>query len=266
LGKTLRERAAEKAMIIKPASRVVTAPQRKVVSEIIDDRCRKFGIVPIRAQIPRALPARFEEPGRETFHIETARRIYRNLKCPLLGKHQVENASVAIHAAEALEGRFPLRRKAFYAGLRNVHWPGRIEIVNRNPIIILDSAQDKDSFKALFRTLTERFIYRRLILIIGLSRDKDVAAIARVSRGIFEGVAVKTAHPRAMTAEKIKDAFGKNTGKNIYLKPTPEEGLRMALKKATKEDMIVIAGSIYLLCEIKPAIDRLIHGSPDKQD
>ncbi len=249
LGNTLTEIATEKAGIIKAQSSrykaqnliVISAPQAKEVEEIIRKRCAETD-------------ARLYEIGRDIFFEEVnpapARRgwvtgqvfnllgifsEYPHLQIGLLGRHQIINAATAVGVVEAL--RFYgilINTDAIRQGLRTTIWPGRLEIICTQPLIILDSAHNAASSRALKDTIRNNFSVRKIVLVLGISQDKDIKGICNELKDIAEEIILtKADNPRAAEPRDIKNqSFDK---------------LRMTLKQSRMGQIFpneVIQGSI----------------------
>jgi dihydrofolate synthase/folylpolyglutamate synthase len=234
LGNTLTEIAQEKAGIIKPHLPVVSAPQKKEAREVIRNRCQKVG-------------ARLYEVRKGTRH-----------KIRLLGEHQLINAAVAKAAVDALgDYRINISRDAIKKGLYNTLWPGRCEIVSRHPLIILDGAQNIDSAKAIKKAIKENFKYDRLLLILGVSCDKDIKGIcAELYDFIDKVILTKANNPRAAEPEELAKYF---LGKEKYLTKDTAEALRLARLRAEKSDLILITGSLFIIGELRELFNNIYY-------
>ena len=226
LGNTLRKIAAEKAGIIKAQSvkrkvqslRVVIAPQRREVLEVIRKKCKQTG-------------ARLYEV-----------KNYKRRKLRLLGEHQQMNAEVAANAVEGL-----CSRKGIENGLKNTIWPGRCEVVHRKPLVVLDGAQNVASVQALKKTIRDNFRYKRLILVFGVSADKDIKGMAKELRGFSDEVVLtKSINPRAANPKDLVKYF---TAARVT--DNTKEAKKMAESLTGKEDLILVTGSLFVVGEVR---------------
>jgi dihydrofolate synthase/folylpolyglutamate synthase len=229
LGSTLSQIASEKAGIIKSSfQKVVIAPQEKEVMDIVLDRCREFGIQPVLVNLED----------------------HKDLKIGLKGKHQMVNAATAIEVAGILRTMgFKISDEAIRDGLKHVRWPGRFELLKRDPDVIVDCAHNGASAKALSETLTEEYPHRRVILVLGISEDKDAPAICNsLKKNIAHVLLTKAKHPRAhsFVAAECKDYFGDKSFEIIEDLP---KALDKALQMASSEDVIIVAGSVFVVAE-----------------
>ena len=229
LGPTLSQIASEKAGIIKNShQKVVIAPQEKEAMDIVLARCREFGIHPALVSMEN----------------------HENLKVGLKGRHQMINAATAIEAAGVLKTMgFKITDEAMKEGLKNVLWPGRFELLLSNPDVIVDCAHNAASSKALAQTLREAYPHRRVILVIGVSQDKDVGAICNsLKDNVAHIILTKARHPRAHSFKEAegKDYFG---GKPFEIIDSLPKALEKALQMADPQDVILVTGSIFVVAE-----------------
>jgi dihydrofolate synthase/folylpolyglutamate synthase len=269
LGNTLREIAKEKAGIIKAqgtrhkaqGSVVITAPQKKEAMEAIRNRCKEAG-------------AKLYEVGKDiifrvhgsrfTVHGLTGR--YTDLRIKLLGRHQVINAAVAIGVIEALRNyNIKVSVDSLRGGLYNTIWPGRCEVISRNPLVVLDGAQNVASSKALKKTIKESFSaaggstyggkYKKLILVLGISSDKDIKGICQELCPLADEIILTQAtNPRAASVdniEKIIRAQGTGHRAQIIKSKNVKEAKERALDIAKKEDLILVTGSLFVVGEFR---------------
>ncbi|MFA5410833.1 MAG: folylpolyglutamate synthase/dihydrofolate synthase family protein [Candidatus Omnitrophota bacterium] len=231
LGNTLREIAKEKAGIIKsriPGSIVISAPQEKEAIEVIRARCK--------------------EAGAKLYEINPDN--YRRFKIKLLGEHQQINANLAAEIIKALGAYgIKIKREAIKKGLYHTVWPGRCETVSRNPLAVLDGAQNLASSRALKKTIKENFKYRKLILVLGISSDKDIKGICHELSGLADSVILTRADsPRAAKPEVLGGYF---KDKERYLTNSVKEAISLAKQKAGTRDLILVTGSLFVVGEAR---------------
>jgi len=235
LGSALGKIASEKAGIIKNShQKVVIAPQEKEVMDAILHRCREFGINPVLV-----CPSRYE-----------------NLKTGLKGKHQILNAATAIETAAILKTMgFKISDENIAEGLKHIRWSGRFELLQQDPDVVVDCAHNAASAKALSSTLMEVYPYRRVILVLGISQDKDAAAIcSHLKDNAAHIILTKANHPRAhlFTQAEGKEYFAGKPFETIEHLPS---ALEKAMKLTGPKDVVLITGSIFIVAE---AIDCLV--------
>jgi len=252
LGQTLKEIATEKAGIIKNRCQVsgvrcqpivISAPQQEEAAQVIRNRCLEVG-------------AKLYEVGKDItyqkmddeFKIKGILRDYAGLKIGLLGEHQLVNAAAAVGAIEALKRHnIDVGFDAIKSGLDNTVWPGRCEAISRNPLVILDGAQNIASMAALKEAIRHNFKYKKLILVLGISSDKDVKGICSEIYGLADEVILTRANnPRATYPSVLARYF---RDKAVNITDSVNEANKLALHIGKKEDLILICGSLFVVGE-----------------
>ncbi|MDD5596034.1 MAG: bifunctional folylpolyglutamate synthase/dihydrofolate synthase [Candidatus Omnitrophica bacterium] len=246
LGNSLREIATEKAGIIKDCQAIViSAPQEKEAQEVIETKCRKSGVklYTIGKEI------KYLRRG-DSFTVKGLLRGYAGLKTSLIGEHQLINASVAVGVIEALASQGAgVDASAIKRGIAQTLWPGRCEIISKNPLIILDGAQNIASAAALKEAIKKNFRYRNLILVLGISSDKDLRGICRELADLADKVILtKANNPRAASPERLAGNFAQ---KENYLTYSLKEAKELALSLAGKQDLILVTGSLFVVGEFR---------------
>jgi dihydrofolate synthase/folylpolyglutamate synthase len=170
------------------------------------------------------------------------------LSIPLLGQHQLENAATAVAVLEVLtEKGFHISWDSITNGLVRVNWPGRLQVLSRYPLLVVDGAHNPDSAHKLKQSLEQYFDFDRAILIIGLSADKDIAGITSELVSLFDKVIVThSTHPRAMAVAPIVAEFRRQ---RVEAQVTDDISiaLRLALTLAGKKDLICVTGSLFVV-------------------
>lgn len=258
LGTTLEEIAREKSGIIKdnisslPGQNqvVISAVQKKEAMEVIRETCkeRNARLYEVNKEIF------FEEVGfsqeKQVFNVRGIWGEYPLLDIKLLGEHQLLNAATAIGIVEGL--RFQdifFTSSTIKKGLQNARWPGRLEIVKRDPLIVLDGAQTRESASILRKAVRKFFNYERLILILGLSKDKDISGVFEELAEISDRVILTQARsPRAANPSLIRRYIH---NKDTTLTNGVGEAMRKARLEAKKKDLILVTGSLFVVGEAK---------------
>jgi len=282
LGSTLREIAAEKAGIIKnKGSVVISAPQEAEAREVVRARCFEVGSK--LYEVDKDIFYDIKESG---FDVRGIFDKYPDLKIRLPGKHQLINAAVAVGVIETLRlhNINPVRNTkaiisedkisngvnvgidAIRGGLYNTVWPGRCEVVSSNPLIVLDGAQNIASMRALKEAIKENFSaegtrlpdgqgsakggkYKRLILVLGISSDKDVKGICNEIYDLADEIVLtKADNLRATEPESLVKYFN---GKEVHITDNVKEARELAYHLAKKEDLILVCGSLFVVGEFR---------------
>lgn len=252
LGNTLAKIAGEKAGIIKPGVPVVSSPQKQEALEVLER-------VSAERNAPLTVVGRdvmFERGERsldgQTFRVQLSVNSAQDtgFKIPLLGDHQLTNAVTAYAALK--QSGFNLSDVEIGKGFAEVRWPCRFEIARReNPTLIFDSAHNEDSFEKLTAALMEYFPGRKIILIFGVSEDKQIWSMLNAMKGIISRLIVTRAdHPRALEPEKIIEV-AKTVPVACEAAVPVETALNRALEIAAETgDVIVSAGSMFVTAEV----------------
>ena len=269
LGNTLAEIAYEKAGIIKPGIPVVSAPQRAEAIEVLEAISRERG-APL-TEVGRDWDY---EPGPADLdgQVFTIRRITGGGSeldgeywIPLLGRHQLENGASAIAALDIMcQQGFRIPAEAVRKGLRNVHWPGRLEILSREPLIVVDCAHNPYSAQVLRQALEEWFPGQRWVLIFGASTDKDIAGVLRALLPISDYIIVtRSDHPRAAAPVELADvvaSVGGGAEVSVNVRKSLRRGLAVmdpgkrrpvfgvsAQSNAQSSHGLLVSGSVFLV-------------------
>jgi dihydrofolate synthase / folylpolyglutamate synthase len=252
LGNTLREVAAEKAGVIKPGVPVVAAPQAPEVIAVIEARSSEKGSSLFRCGREFA-PAAVREDSHGLSFSYRGEREYDDLHLPLAGEHQAINAALAVKTEEILTGKYPGMTCRVREGLEAVRWPGRIEVVKENPLIIIDGAHNPDAAAALSMHLEKMLSrgFRRVILIVGIMGDKDIDGILRRLLPVATVViSTSASYSRAASAE-ILSARAASLGYTSVLSTGVADAIRKAAALYAPGDVIVVTGSFYTIGEAK---------------
>ncbi len=249
LGDTLTKIATEKAGIIKPGSTVVCSPQFPEAMAVIKGVCRERGarLVPVDSQCWQRTAF---TPEGQSFTLKGRHGEY-NLTIPLLGEHQLENAAVAVSVVEVMtEMGVKIAPASITAGLANVYWPGRLQIVHRQPWVIVDGAHNAYSARRLGEALRQYFPFDRLILIFGASSDKQVGGmVAQLAPLAREVVVTRSRHPRAVAPAVLVSEFS-TWGTVTEVAGSVAAAVELALAKAKPQDLICATGSIFVIAEV----------------
>jgi dihydrofolate synthase/folylpolyglutamate synthase len=181
---------------------------------------------------------------------------FSELNLALRGRHQRANAALALAALELAEGSFPISERVIRGGLQTVRWPGRLEVMLEQPRVILDGAHNPEGVRALVDELSNARAHRKIKLLFATMADKEWEIMLRgltpvVDEVVFTRVEMeRSADPQKM-AQKIADPIGHRVISDA------RAALRTLLIEAQADgDMIVVAGSLYLLGEVRPMLEE----------
>ncbi|MFC2003974.1 bifunctional folylpolyglutamate synthase/dihydrofolate synthase [Chloroflexota bacterium] len=249
LGNTLAEIAAEKAGIIKPNSVVVTSPQVDEVDRVIEKACLSCQAKLVRVGSDVTWQSLGFDSEQQSLRVKGRLGSY-ELSIPLLGQHQLENAATAVAALEVLaEKGYRISGYGITNGLAQVNWPGRLQVLRRRPLLVVDGAHNPDSARKLRQSLERYFDFDRAILIMGASFDKDIAGIISELVPLFDKVIVTcSAHPRAMPSASLVAEFSRH-GVEAQATSDISIALPMSLALAREKDIICVTGSLFVVAE-----------------
>ena len=250
LGDSLARIAAEKAGIIKLGSTVVSSPQAPEAMKVIEKVCRERGVklVKVGSNVTWRRQS-FTDEG-QFFQLKGIAGEY-NLKLPLLGEHQLENAAAAVAVAEVLtEKGAKISAESVARGMAEVQWPGRLQVLRKKPWVIVDGAHNADSAKRLIKALKQYFCFDKMLLIFGASSDKNVGGIVAGLVSLPDSVIVtRSHHPRAVDPALIVSEFSKR-GVVPEVAEDVASAVELALGKATPDDLICATGSLFIIPEV----------------
>ena len=266
LGNTLAAIAREKAGIIKPGRPVISSPQSMEALEVIERTCHergsnlilvgrdfKFSVQPTTANemVDGFLEGKVCDLS--------GRRQYQSIRVPFLGFHQVENCATAVAAIEALEQQgIKIGDDAIREGLASARWPGRLEIVSRNPYFILDGAHNLDGINRLCETLDEatdsKDFTGKVRVVIGISRDKPgKKLVGRLSQSVDYAICTmaRTSRVGGYAPAQIQSWF-EEEGIQAEAIDDAAAAVRRGMELSAPGDMLFITGSLYLVGEVYP--------------
>jgi dihydrofolate synthase/folylpolyglutamate synthase len=250
LGRRLEEIAWEKGGIIKNGGVCITAVKQRRLQELLEEICRTRGATIY--SLGREITIYTHPDG--SFSYRGIGMRYDNLVCPLRGRHQIENAAVALGVIEALAMKgFGVDDDAVFKGIHDVKWEGRLEVIRHSPTVLLDGAHNAGGASTLARALREEFSYKKLIFIFGVLKDKDYKAMLKKLLPLGDRLILTSPDTeRAMLPEAIVPVAQQYLTK-IEIVKNSHEALKRALSIADQNDLICVTGSLYLVGEIKRA-------------
>ncbi|MFC1991266.1 bifunctional folylpolyglutamate synthase/dihydrofolate synthase [Chloroflexota bacterium] len=247
LGNTLTEIATEKAGIIKPGSVAVISPQADEVNKVIEDACRDSRVELIKVGSDVTWQSLDFDTNRQSLKVKGRLDSY-ELSIPLLGQYQLDNATTAVAALEILGKKgFNVSRDSITVGLAQVNWPGRLQVLNHRPLLVVDGAHNPDSAHKLRQALEYYFDFNKAILIIGFSADKNIDGIISELLPLFDKViATQSIHPRAMPTASVVAEL-RRQGVEAQATDDISIALPLALTMAGETDLICVTGSLFVV-------------------
>lgn len=250
LGTTLPAIAGEKAGIIKPGVPVIFSGRAQETVPVIAQRCRELqSPLFLYGQHFSGIPQ-----GNQTFDYTPIAGMRCNaMPLVLAGEHQVVNASLALAALELLADRFPVPPQALVEGLQQVRWPGRLELLSlqvqgKSLRVLLDGAHNEAGVAALRQVLTQGYPRRRLLLVWGNMADKQIRNALLDLMELADSVIFTQAESlRSAAPTSLQAQIPENARAKTHCAETVEQALDMATTSAQPEDLICVAGSLYLV-------------------
>lgn len=250
LGNTLKEIAAEKAGIIKSGIPVVCGVEKEEAYNVIRNKASAsnslfFGVFDQDGSFKQG-----KEEKNHTYIYKVGEDVF-PYSPSLLGVHQGKNAAVAIAAAVQLSRIWnKLNKAAIIRGIESTQWEGRLEIISRKPLILIDGAHNKESAEALQEYIKEN-IPSPIVIVFAVMRDKDIECLARILFPLARKV-ILTRFPyfRAASPEEIRQCASEFQDR-ILLEPDPKTAVQRAVETAGNEGSIIVTGSLFLVGEIK---------------
>ena len=255
LGDSLEQIAAEKAGIIKSQIPVVIAPQPPQALEVILSKCREQSAFPI--SLPADVSWSLEGHSIDGQSLRVRGRLGEYLlHIPLLGVHQLENASSALAALEILmEKGYAISQDAIKQGFATASWPCRMEVLSTWPLLLADGAHNPYSMAVLLRSLPEYLSYRRIVLIVGFSRDKQISEMVNLlAQQAATVYATRSRHPRSVPPNQLGEMFRNRGVASVAEIDTVDEALGLARQAAGPEDLILGTGSLFVAAELREAV------------
>lgn len=259
LGKTLQKIAHEKAGIIKHNIPVVISRQKKSAKDEIIRIAKENQARVINAEDQFLLKRKSYSLNGQSFSIQASApkaemQYYSKSEffLPLMGDHQLDNVQTALSCVHELrENGYEISVESIQKGIKSIKWPGRFEVVSKEPLIIVDGAHNRDSFRKLKKTLDTYLNGKRKILIFGASEDKEVKLMLSIIRSSIDLLIVtKSRHPRALESFVLEER-AKDLGIPCISAKTVEEGIDLAVENFTSNTAIIATGSIFIAGAVK---------------
>jgi dihydrofolate synthase / folylpolyglutamate synthase len=251
LGSTVAEIAKEKAGIVKEGRVAVVREQRPEALAVIEHRAGEVGARILMEDRDFGLAVRARAVGGQVLTVSGVHGEYEEFFVPVFGEAMARNAAAAVVACEVLLDR-ALDEGAVRAALESLTSPGRLEVVGRAPLVILDGAHNADAAAALAETLGE-FGWERLHLVIGVFGDKDVDAVLRPLVPLASVVyACRSSSPRAADPDRVAAAAASLGAAAVEEHDTVASAVEAARAGAGDKDLILVTGSFYTVADARP--------------
>ena len=260
LGDTLEKIASEKSGIIKKGIPVVIYPQKEEAAEVIKNAARENNSLLRNVNINdvKLVGINYEEVYQEV-EVNTINNVYR-VKLPLLGEHQILNLAVALNTIEVLfeKNNIKIDTNSIENSLCDVKWIGRLEVLNKKPLVVIDGAHNIDGIRALRKNSELYFKYNKMYLILGILADKQVSEmIKEITPKAAKVFAVTPHSERAALCQDLKNEIVK-FNENAEAFESYEEAFKSAFNEAKEDDLILVSGSLYMIGDMRKVINSFI--------
>ncbi|HJV45980.1 MAG TPA: folylpolyglutamate synthase/dihydrofolate synthase family protein [Bacillota bacterium] len=276
LGNTLEQIAAEKAGIIKNGVPVALAVESREALKVICDLAEKKRATVYQLHeefdYERLVTIGKDQQGNEgyeAFHFRSVFGAYQNLLTPLVGEHQVKNASLAVMVLEILRQFYAIHfeKEDLVEGLKTVKWPGRFEIAQKAPHLILDGAHNIEGVESFIQTFRERFPGRLVKLLFSALADKDVSGmVKRLAEICDEVIVTEIGHERATNPKDMEMWFRDYLSQDqVFSIPNWQAALEKWLSNRSTNDILVATGSLYFISDIRKVLGKAQASCSDLQ-
>ncbi|MCR1876479.1 bifunctional folylpolyglutamate synthase/dihydrofolate synthase [Paraclostridium bifermentans] len=255
LGDTLGKIAFEKGGIIKEDCPTIVYPQQEEASEVIKNICAEKKSKYIECDF-KNIEIKSSNINSQIYNCNINGKELRDLEIKLIGAHQIKNSIVALNVIEYLNSIkiTNISEENIRKGLLETKWPGRIEKISENPMFIIDGAHNEEGAKSLANSIDKYFENKNKILVIGMLEDKDIESVLDLLIPKFNKVITTTPdNPRAIDANKLKEKI-ERYNIEVTCEPNIKEAVDYALKISNKDDVIISAGSLYMIGNVRTII------------
>ena len=254
LGNTMEEIAETKAGIFKEGGHAVVYRGTPGVEAVFERVCAEKNIKLHKADF-ESLVNKSRSLFGQTFDCGERK----DIELPLLGEHQMFNASVVLSIADALiEQGWKITEEQIREGLKQVTWPGRFDIVSRDPLFIIDGGHNPQCIEALVKNIRDYLTDRRVIALVGVLADKDYADMFRpVMELVEQFVCITPDSPRKMEADDLA-AYLRGVGAKAEGCGEMIHGIRRCLELAGDDGVVLCFGSLYSIGAVKDTLESVL--------
>jgi dihydrofolate synthase/folylpolyglutamate synthase len=261
LGDQIEEIAYEKAGIIKPGVPVVTGSKVSAVLNVLKEKAKEKKASFYAVDESFQYEVGTYDQDTQTFSFQSMFARYEDVVISLQGKHQLENASVAIMALEVLKQYYAViwDEEDLRQGLRKTFWIGRMEKISQEPLTIIDGAHNPEGMAALRSSIDQYYHDRSVTVIFSAMKDKDISTMLRCLDGAVDRIILtQFDFPRAA---KVEQLIGQMDQSNEWrMEICGEEDWQLAyqsfVQSATNDDVLIITGSLYFISEVRSKLKK----------
>lgn len=250
LGNTIEEIAGEKAGIIKEKCPVVSYKNSEEANQVIKGKAleKHCPLTFVNEDGIRILSESLE--GQSFTYRSSSGRWYEKIEIPLLGRHQIRNAAAALEVLEIVKNYYCISEFQTEEGFRKTIWRGRLEILQKDPLILCDGAHNPDGASYLADFLQKNFTNQRIVYIMGVLADKEYEKMIAKTAGLADCIyTVAPDNGRALSSRQLAKAVRKYHSR-VYERDQLAECLKEVKRTAGKEDVIVIFGTLSFQNEL----------------
>lgn len=249
LGETIEEIASAKAGVIKKGGRAVMYRSQPSVEAVFEAHCKKVGASLKKANFD-GITSLYHDLDGQRFSCGK----WTDLSLPLLGGHQLCNAATVLATVEVLQERgWQISESAVREGMASVSWPGRFELLRREPLFIVDGGHNPQCIEALEENIRNYLGGRSLTILTGVLADKDYPCMYEsIAPYATQFVTVTPPNPRALSSEDLRQ-YLLQFGKPVTAANSVAEGVRLAMELAGKDGVVLAYGSLYMVGDIRTA-------------
>lgn len=247
LGNTISKIAFEKSGIIKNDVPVVVSRQKKSALKIIQSIALERSAPLINAEDSYLVFSGQKSLDYQEFTINYDSSSTGWIKLPLIGSHQLDNARTAFGVIDQLRNQgVRISATAVKNGFEQVDWPGRLEILQRDPLVIIDGAHNPDSFRYLAKTIREYLPGKEILFVFGVSEDKNIRTMLQIIKPVVNTLIItQSTHPRALETERIQE-LADLIGISSVCVEKVEDAKEKAEALSNENSVIIAAGSIFI--------------------
>ena len=277
LGTTIEAIAKTKSGIIKANSITILSAQESEAAKVLIERCIAMESAPIREGIEFSLAKREIALGGQVISIDGVNGRYEDLFLPLHGEHQGHNAALAVAAVEAFTGESAIDREVLGEAFALIRSPGRLEVMHREPTVIIDAAHNPHGMSTLIRTLEHEFDFDKRVAIFAPMGDKDVEGMLELLEPHFDAIIVtKNSSPRSSDLTHLEELavarFGRSrTQSSTNLSSGISEAIQWAkaqgnasAERGKMRAAVVITGSVVTVGEARTILKSMARAGEDR--
>lgn len=254
LGDTVEEIAAVKAGIFKAGGSAVVYRAVPSVEQVYESICWEKNVQLKKADFD-SLVLHSHDLNGQVFDCGSRK----NLQLPLLGDHQMHNAAVVLAVIDTLKEKgYAISEQNIYDGMACVTWPGRFDIMHKDPLFIIDGGHNPQCIDAMVKNIRDYLLGRRLIVLTGVLADKNYGEMFRpVMPYVQKFVCITPDNPRKMPAQELA-AYLQQAGAQAEAFDTVAEGVRHAMTQAGSDGVVLCFGSLYSIADIRAGLEEVL--------